>query len=329
MNPLNAIRHGESMKIIRKSIVALLLPSVISCSGSLTATLDTIPADGKSRGEVMFHHPLLGGGDRLEGPFGEEKSISVITRRKEARREVVVFQSTRLPGRVLFAAGGRKLYLTFYKIPPDIDGDGFPDEAELDTEADRLAFREWFVRIADSQFLKKSGGWSGEQRDCSGLIRFAYREALKKHDERWQRSTGIVLDKNLPDVRKYNYPAVPMLGTKIFKRAKGPADDMRSFGSFADTESLARYNTVLVTRRIAESRKGDLLFFQNIVNRESPFHAMIVAENEGGRVAVIYHTGRGDVLKRVPASYLDSSRRFRPVEGDENFLGVHRFHILE
>jgi len=310
-------------------IIVLLLPAAISCSGLLEATLEKIPADGKSRGEVVFQRPLLGGDATLKGPFGDERAVSVITRKREGRREILVFQSTGLPGRVCFAAGGRKLYLTFYKISPDIDGDGFPDEVELDTEADRHAFREWFVRIADSQFLKRSGGWSGKQRDCSGLIRFAYREALKRHDERWQRGAGVVLDKNLPDVRKYNYPAVPLLGKKIFKRAKGPADDLGSFGAFADTESLARYNTAFVTRRIAESRKGDLLFFQNTGNRESPFHAMIVAENEGGRVTVIYHTGRGDVLKRVPASYLDSSRRFRPVEENVNFLGVHRFHILE
>ncbi len=329
MNLLGAIHFEFFMKTIVKSIITLLLTAALSCSGSLTATLDKIPADGKSRGELVFHHPLLGDGDKLEGPFGDEKSISIITRRKEGRRELIVFQSTRSPGRVCFTAGERKLYLTFYKIPPDIDGDGFPDAAELDTEADRQAFRQWFVRIADSQFLKKSGGWSGAQRDCSGLIRFAYREALKKHDERWQRAAGIVLDKNLPDVQKYNYPAVPMLGTRIFKRAKGPADDLSTFGAFADTESLAMYNSLPVTRRIAESRRGDLLFFQNTGNREFPFHAMIVAENEGGRVTIIYHTGKGDVLKRVPASYLDASRRFRPAEENVNFLGVYRFHILE
>lgn len=317
------------MRIIPKYIILLLVQASISCSGSLTSTLEQIPADGKSRGEVVYQHPLFAGDAELKGPSGDEKSISIVTRRREGRREILVFQSTRLPGRACFSAGGRKLYLTFYKNPPDIDGDGFPDEAELDTEADRQAFREWFVRIADSQFLKKSGGWSGAQRDCSGLIRFAYREALKKHHERWQRAAGIVLDKNLPDVQKYNYPAVPVLGTRIFKRAKGPADDLRSFGAFADTESLARYNCLPVTRRIAESRRGDLLFFQNTGNREFPFHAMIVAENEGGRVTVIYHTGKGDVLKRVPASYLDASRRFRPVEENVNFLGVYRFHILE
>lgn len=317
------------MNTITKSIITFLLPAAISCSGSLTATLEKIPADAKSRGEVVFERPLLGGDTELQGPFGDEKAISIITRRRERRREILVFQSTSLPGRVCFSAGERKLYLTFYKISPDIDGDGFPDAAELDTEADRNAFREWFVRIADSQFIKKSAGWSGEQRDCSGLIRFAYREALKKHDERWQRAAGIVLDKNLPDVQKYNYPEVPVLGTRIFKRAKGPASDLDGFGAFADTESLARYNCLPVTRRIAESRRGDLLFFQNKGNREFPFHAMIVAENEGGRVTVIYHTGKGDVLKRVPASYLGASRHFRPADENENFLGVYRFHILE
>ncbi len=69
------------MRIIPRYIILLLVQASISCSGSLTATLEQIPADGKSRGEVVFQRPLLGGDAELQGPSGDEASGACMLRR--------------------------------------------------------------------------------------------------------------------------------------------------------------------------------------------------------------------------------------------------------
>lgn len=61
----------------------------------------------------------------------------------------------------------------------DTDGDGFPDPAELLDETQRSFFRRWFVSIAQSQFYYVHPHWPDVRRDCTGLICFAYKEALK------------------------------------------------------------------------------------------------------------------------------------------------------
>src|SRR6185295_10853702 len=61
----------------------------------------------------------------------------------------------------------------------DTDHDGLPDAAELSSYMDRQNFRSWFTRIAETQFYEVSPQWNLEQRDCAGLARFAWREALR------------------------------------------------------------------------------------------------------------------------------------------------------
>jgi uncharacterized protein YfaT (DUF1175 family) len=100
----------------------------------------------------------------------------------------------------------------------DLDADGFPDACELQEETDRRNFRRWFVSIAESQLYKEDPAWRQDDRDCAGLIRFAYREALKQHDSQWLRSKLFLIDAIITDVRKYNYLNVPLLQTKIFAR---------------------------------------------------------------------------------------------------------------
>ncbi|MEI6157471.1 MAG: DUF1175 family protein, partial [Atribacterota bacterium] len=85
----------------------------------------------------------------------------------------------------------------------DSDHDGFPDVSELPTESDRMVFRDLFVNIARSQIHQESELW--QDKDCAGLVRFAYREALKRHDESWFHSFQSVLDQSA-DITAYHYP---------------------------------------------------------------------------------------------------------------------------
>ena len=72
----------------------------------------------------------------------------------------------------------------------DTDNDGIPDSAEFQSFMDRENFRQWFTSIADAQYYRLSEQWNAEQRDCSGLVRFAWREALRRHDRAWFQKMG-------------------------------------------------------------------------------------------------------------------------------------------
>jgi uncharacterized protein len=321
----------ELSRVISVHFLAALL-SLAACRGeySLTSSLKKYPADGISSGQVVLENKLFSPADHIiMPPGGDLPAINILRRSDGGGREIVYFKSTTTPGRVLFRTlRGGKLYLTFYKNDLDLDSDGFPDAAELVTGADRDAFRSWFVRIASSQFLKRTYGWNRKERDCAGLIRFAYREALRKHDAEWQRRYGIIIDKNLPDIQRFHYPDIPVIGDRLF-RVRADGDFAGAFAAFADTGTLLALNTVLVGRDLQEARAGDILFFYNELNGEAPYHSMIVADNDGGEVTVIYHTGTGDILKMVPVSYLKNSRLFYPAPWNRVFLGVYRFRILE
>jgi uncharacterized protein len=304
-------------------LLCALLIAGCGAKTTIHSTVENFPANGTSGGVAV----CTMANERVTVSLVEgSESVTIIARERDSLTEKIYFKSTQKSGTAVFASSdGAKLSLTFYKSSIDSDGDGFPDSAELETEHDRAAFSEWFVRIAESQFLKQNSGWNANERDCAGLVRYAYREALKVHDDRWQKKSGIVIDKNLPDVERFHYPEVPLLGEKLFKVKKGDAGDLATFSSFADAQTLLNYNVFFVSKNVSEARKGDLLFF-HLDSNDSPWHSMIVTE--AGAKMLVYHTGRGDVVKRVALSYLSGSA-FEPSERNNRFLGVYRFNILE
>ena len=77
-----------------------------------------------------------------------------------------------------------------HSLSLDSDNDGLPDGAELESFMDRENFRSWFTLIAEGQFYQLSKDWNAEQRDCAGLVRFAWREALRRHDRPWFQKMG-------------------------------------------------------------------------------------------------------------------------------------------
>src|SRR5688572_25284214 len=87
-----------------------------------------------------------------------------------------------------------------FSVSLDSDNDGIPDVAELQSFMDRENFRRWFTLIAEVQFYRLSKEWNAEQRDCSGLVRFAWREALRRHDRAWFQKVGPGYKAIAPDV---------------------------------------------------------------------------------------------------------------------------------
>lgn len=302
-------------------IIPFLLIS--SCS-RIDAPADSYPADGVSGGAVeikgfapdVFVRPENLNCDIIEIVSFSPRKIS--------------FRSAGKDGTAVFTTEkGSKIALTFYKITVDSDADGYADASEITRQQDRDALRGWMVRIAESQFLRISPAWDVRQRDCAGLVRFAFREALRKHDAAWNSKTGIVLDKNIADVGPFNYPEVPVVGEKIFKISDAPCDDAKSFSSFADAGTLVTCSMRRVGNSVEDGLPGDCAVFENRRNVEWPFHLMIICGSEGRDRVLIYHTGDAQGVKRVKLSYLNNSIDFKPADTNPKFLGVYRFKMME
>ena len=225
----------------------------------------------------------------------------------------------------------------------DSDNDGIPDTAELRTFQDRESFRRWFTSVAELQFYQLSAQWNVEQRDCAGLVRFAMREALRRHDRPWFQKMGPGYETVAPDVAGFDLDHNP-LGEKIFRTDFGSfhESDLRNgrFSEFADGRALKNFNSAFVSRDRREAEAGDLLFYYQPWVQKFPYHVMIflggphVAPN-GAQDWVVYHTGSSPTdqgtVKKVELSVLDHhpNPRWRPVESNRNFLGFYRLKILE
>lgn len=311
-----------------KRVLLLIFLTLTACTEKridLSAVL--LPADGISSGKATLVKGYLDRDAKLT--ISLNGAAEILGRGNDSEGEHVYFRSSGRAGRAEFRYKDLVAYVDFVSADgADSDSDGFPDSAQLKGESDRVAFINWFVRIAESQFLKPSYAWKSAEHDCAGLVRFCYREALKKHDESWQKKVGVVVDKNLADVKAFSYPDIPVIGEKLFKVKKGAADDKSTFSTFADAETLIKHNAVLIGKEISEARRGDILFFTNEENRDFPYHSMIVSENDGGELTLVYHTGTGEVIKRVKSSYLKASPVFVPAAWNKQFLGVYRLKIV-
>jgi uncharacterized protein YfaT (DUF1175 family) len=225
----------------------------------------------------------------------------------------------------------------------DADHDGIPDGAELHSFEDRESFRRWFTAIAELQFYKLSDAWNPDQRDCAGLVRFAMREALRRHDRVWFQKMGQAYENIAPDVTGFDLDDNP-LGGKIFRTNPGAfkQTDLRDgkVSEFADCRALKDFNSAFVSRDRHEAEPGDLLFFYQPWVQKFPYHTMIllgsprIAPN-GASDWVVYHTGSSPsdlgTVKKVELSVLEHhpDPRWRPVRSNPNFLGFYRLKILQ
>lgn len=225
-------------------------------------------------------------------------------------------------------------------LSADADGDGFPDGAELSTFADRENFRQAFSSIAEIQFYRLSDQWNPEQRDCAGLVRFAWREARRRHDRSWFQKMGPGYDAIAPSSGLNTNPP----GEKLFRINFGAfkQNDISEgrFSEFADARTLKNFNCTFIGRDRQLAQRGDLLFYYQPWVQKFPYHVMIFLGESpvvGGpsRDWVVYHTGASatdqGTVKKVELSVLDHhpNKRWRPVEDNPNFLGFYRLKILD
>jgi uncharacterized protein len=222
----------------------------------------------------------------------------------------------------------------------DYASDGTPDFLRLEDECDREAFRHWFSFLAEVQYFEPATERPNEVVDCAALVRYAYREALRRHDSLWASSSHLLLVPSFDSIRKYNFPHTP-LGPALFRRRPGPfarADlENGAFGQFANAETLERFNTFLISRNAGAARPGDLLFFRRS-GQELVFHTMIFIGRSqiapDSAAYLVYHTGPnaagvGEIRRLSLKELLHyPDPEWQPRSSNPVFLGVFRWNIL-
>jgi len=249
-------------------------------------------------------------------------------------------------GRVLAASSHGENYVAGTRAASsgsawhDSRGDGFPDGARLDRIQDRENFTRWFTFLAETQYYAPSLRTRAEVQDCAALIRFSFRNSLVAHSPAWREEASLPYDPGIGDITKYHYPYGP-LGKALFRVQPGPSVsdkvDPSAFAEFADSATLLRYNSYLVSRDVRAALPGDLLFFHQSVERE-PFHTMLFVGRSHfqpeGKDWIVYHTGdlnghRGEIREVQTGVLLKHpDLHWRPVLNNPSFLGVYRLEIL-
>lgn len=170
-------------------------------------------------------------------------------------------------------------------------------------EARDVLLRRELAHVALAQLQKFDPLWHPDQRDCAGLVRFAYRAAHKRF-----------------------FPE--RLAQPLWKDGAGqPAD-------FADAETLLTRSFAPLGRdeaALETLRTGDLLAFRQEQDAGPVFHLMLVVRPEDKAHAparVVYHPGekgaavRSGVLHRLAS---EAPLEWRPVPQNTAFLGFFRF----
>ncbi|TSA87567.1 DUF1175 family protein [Deinococcus detaillensis] len=212
----------------------------------------------------------------------------------------------------------------------DSDRDGYPDAAEL-VGQDRERFADWFASIAQSQYYGMNKDWLPADRDCGGLLRYAFINALMPHNAAWRSKFKFLPRPQSGDVQAFGYP-LPIISRSVFRTAGGAyqVGDIEAGKLVGRTgvQYLANYSMVRVSREMAAAKRGDLLIFIRPDLRS--YHSMVYLG--GGNV--VYHTGAspaegGEVrLLTVQSLLRYAERAFHPASSNPNFLGVYRWKIL-
>ena len=201
-------------------------------------------------------------------------------------------------------------------------------QVRLADESDRAAFRGWFVLLADVAFYRTPA----EVTDCSSLVRYAFREALKPHTAEWLRVAALPVAPGLADVAARPVPVDGVL--PLFRSTDSPGAAM---AEFVDARTLVRWNAQLLSRDAGAARPGDLLYFRQ-ERQQQPDHLMIVVGpsrlDASATDFVVYHTGPdgrspGEMRKvRLADLMRHPAPRWRPITANPAFVGVFRLAAL-
>ena len=315
-----------------------LYPWSSAAAPSLLVTPSELAADGYSESTVTIRS---GSVPKLTSP---NRTVHIGKLRQSGSGAwTAIVRSSVAPGEaklvVTSVDGQAEARLELKPFVADREPNGMPDALELDSAQDQLAFRRWFTFLAEAQFFQREASRPGEINDCAALIRYAYREALKNHDEVWAKDAKLPLIRAIPTVEKYNYPHT-LLGPALFRVKEGSfqTSDAAAFSPFADAQTLQRFNARFISRDVTRALPGDLFFYRHD-RADLPFHGMIYlgssqVQSESQDHFLVYHTGPnehdpGEIRRPTLTELLHHPNpEWRPVAGNPTFLGVFRWNIL-
>lgn len=233
---------------------------------------------------------------------------------------------------VLFVALGFLTTQARATSPLDSDRDGFPDSVELYSEGDRRAFLDWFASIAEAQYASPSPDW--HYRDCSGLLRFAFIEALKPKNSDWFGQFRYFPLPHTEPLKVSHYP-MPLISRSVFRIAPGAyqLDDVEKgrMVGLATAFELMAFSSVPLGRHESVAQRGDLLFFSHPLAEGSGYHSMVYL----GDGRIVYHTGLSpDDGGEVRLLSLETLRKhpdssWHPDASNPHFLGFYRWKIVD
>lgn len=343
--------------LIRRAGLLALSAVVLVCAGSVwkashdaqllplrvAVRPDRIRANGYDRALLSIEShdpspPTISIADNIHGAVVDE----IV---KDGRNWRAHVRAGILPGRIslrIDSPGYESSTVGITAVPDlgDWARDGTPDFLRLDDDHDQREFRHWFTYLAEAQYFQDAASRPVEIDDCAALIRYAYREALRKHDSEWANAGRLSVVPAFESVAKYQYPFTP-LQAALFRVKEGsfrPSDLAEgAFLQFADAQTLWRYNTHPIGRDLARALPGDLLFFRQGGERVT-FHSMIYLGpsqlQRDDRRYVLYHTGptgkdRGEIRRLTVEELLRFPQsEWRPTVSNQSFLGVARWNIL-
>jgi len=169
--------------------------------------------------------------------------------------------------------------------------------------ASEALLRRVVAETAFGQVARMDPAWEEAQRDCAGLVRFAYRRAFQRLE-----------------------PA---------RAAAGPFRDAAGAPAhFADAATLLRTSFARIGRgpsARASLRSGDLVAFAREEQAGEPvYHLMLVVRPDDpahGKALVVYHPGeKGAAVRAGPLDDLarDAPHEWRPLPENPLFLGFYR-----
>jgi uncharacterized protein YfaT (DUF1175 family)/photosystem II stability/assembly factor-like uncharacterized protein len=212
--------------------------------------------------------------------------------------------------------GFRSLRPAIYEVSPP---------AVLSDLADQAAFIRWFTFLAEIQYFTPAKDRPREISDCSALLRYAYREALRNHNQAWSSEQHFPLLPALPSIKN------PQRDPNVFLTPTG-------YRQFANAQTLQRLNSFFISRNIARAQPGDLLFYRR-ETAHITYHSMIYAGasqvNHDNEIYVVYHTGpegtsNGEIRRLTLNQLLHfPDPQWQPITANPSFLGVYRWNILK
>jgi hypothetical protein len=219
----------------------------------------------------------------------------------------------------------------YIKHEPKREGEAEDSAEELGylPPQDAEALRQVVTDVALLQARKLSPLWEPKQRDCAGLVRFAYRTALEPRDAARTAKLGVPVKLMLPPLSEQARKAVPAY-PQIWQT--GLNNGQARYGHFADAETLIGYNFRLKSRDLAAAKSGDLLVYQKPLINDEPYHLMLFAAGHPENLAVYHNGAQGaDAQVRVVsvAELLQSPDPvWVPRAENPYFLGVYEWNRL-